>query len=411
MKNIKSNSETIDLDSPQDDEIDLLELLGVLFRYKWFIITITFLSVLGIVGFSLITLKFPPEKNPLPNVYKPSALILINEESSGGAAALLSSSGLGDLAGLAGVSTGSSYGQLAEKLIKSKSTLDIIVDEFNVAQKYNVKKFVVGNSRKTLIEHLSINYEAETSTLSIAYEDYDPIYARDIVNRLVELLDERFASIGGNKNLTRKNLLEQNLAKVEVEIAGYEAEIQRFQQEHGTLDVESLAREQVTAMAQLRSQLILEDMEIKTYSSFTLIDDPVLKRMKAARDNLAVLISEMESGYSEYDSAMPARDDLPRLALEFEHLRRNLEVQAKIYEILTQQYEITKLNAEGEEPIFQVLELADAPDLKSGPSRGMICIVVTLAAFFFSIIFVFVLNAVRNIRKDPERMKKLMGRS
>ena len=411
MKNNKSISEAKNTDITLEDEIDLLELLGVLFRHKWWIIIITFLAAAGAVGFSILTLKLPPEKNPLPNVYKPSALILINEESSGGAASLLASSGLGNLAGLAGVSTGSSYGLLAEKLIKSKSTLDEIAVQFDVAQKYEVTKSVVGNSRKALLERLSVNFEPDTSTLTIAYEDYDPVYARDIVNRFVELLDDRFASIGGNKNITRKNLLEQKLAEVDVEIARFEAQIQRFQQEHGTLDVESLAREQVMQIAQLRSQLFLKDIEIKTYSSFTILDDPVLKRMRAERENLAKLISEMESGYAEYEGVMPTQDELPRLALEFEHLKRNLEVQARIYEILTQQYEIAKLNVEGEEPIFQVLELADVPDLKSGPSRGIICVVSTLAAFFFSIILVFILNAARNIRNDPERMKKLKGQT
>lgn len=391
------------------EEIDLLALFGILFRYKWWIIIITAVAAVGVVAFSILTLILPPERNPLPNVYKPSALILLNEESGVGASTFLATSGVSSLASLVGVSTGSSYGLLAERLLKSKSMLDNIVKEFKVVEKYHISKYIIGNARRAVLARLSVSHDAETSTLTIAYEDYDPAYARDVVNRLVELIDKRFSLIGGNRNLARKDLLEQKLVEVEVEIAKIEAEIQSFQNKYGTLDVESLAREQITAIAQLRSQLILKDMEIKTYSSFTLIDDPVLKRMKAERDNLAALISEMESGYSEYESKLPAQDELPRLALEFEHMRRNLEVQVKIYEILTQEYELAKLNVEGDDQIFQVLELAEAPDLKAGPRRSIICFAVTLAAFLFSIIFVFILNAAKNVRKDPERIKKLRG--
>ena len=366
-----NKKEVPDITQVDNDEVDILELFGVILKYKWFIIIVTFIAAAAIVAFSIFTIKLQPDKSPMPNMYKPSALILINEESSG-AASFLSSSGLGALAGLAGVSGGSSYGALAEKIIRSKSTIDDIVSEFNVIQRYEIEKSPIGNSRKEVNGNLGVDYDAETSTLSISYEDYDPEYARNIVNRIVEILVERFSAIGSNKNLTRKELLEQKLAEVEVEIAKLESSIQQFQEKHGALDVETLAKEQITALAGLKSQLILKDMEIKTYSGFTSIDDPIMSRMKAERDNLANLIGEMESGYSEYEALMPIQDDLPALAIEFEHLKRNLQVQASIFEILTQQYELAKLNVEGEEQIFQTLELADIPDLKSGPSRGIL---------------------------------------
>ena len=84
-------------------------------------------------------------------------------------------------------------------------------------------------------------------------------------------------------------------------------------------------------------------------------------------------------------------------------------LQEQIYEILTQRYELAKLSIEGEEPIFQILELAEVPDRKSGPSRSIICIVTVFVAFFLSIITAFILNAVKNIKNDPEKMKRLKG--
>jgi uncharacterized protein involved in exopolysaccharide biosynthesis len=57
------------------------------------------------------------------------------------------------------------------------------------------------------------------------------------------------------------------------------------------------------------------------------------------------------------------------------------------------------------------LELAEVPDMKSGPSRGTLCIIVTFAAGFFSAFLAFVLNAIANIKKDPEAIAKLRGNS
>ncbi|OHE57412.1 MAG: hypothetical protein A2Y36_01945 [Treponema sp. GWA1_62_8] len=81
-------------------------------------------------------------------------------------------------------------------------------------------------------------------------------------------------------------------------------------------------------------------------------------------------------------------------------------VQEAIYQLLTQQHESVKLSLSGEDPAFQVLELAEAPDQKSGPSRGMICIVAVMAAFFLSVLLAFVLEAVKNIKADAEAMAK-----
>jgi hypothetical protein len=37
----------------------------------------------------------------------------------------------------------------------------------------------------------------------------------------------------------------------------------------------------------------------------------------------------------------------------------------------------------------------------------MLCIIVTFGAFFLSVFLAFLLNAVKNIREDPEAMSKL----
>jgi uncharacterized protein involved in exopolysaccharide biosynthesis len=86
-----------------------------------------------------------------------------------------------------------------------------------------------------------------------------------------------------------------------------------------------------------------------------------------------------------------------------------LATQRQIYSQLKVQYELLKVNMASEKPIFQILEMAEIPDRKSGPSRGMLCIIVTLAAGFFSVFLAFVLNAISNVKKDPQAMAKLRG--
>ncbi|OQB01089.1 MAG: hypothetical protein BWY20_02426 [Spirochaetes bacterium ADurb.Bin215] len=98
------------------------------------------------------------------------------------------------------------------------------------------------------------------------------------------------------------------------------------------------------------------------------------------------------------------------VAMEMTRLQMELEAQKQVYTQLKTQYELLKVEMASETPVFQILELAEVPDRKSGPSRGMLCIIVTFAAGFLAIMLAFMLEAIENVKKDPEAMKKLTGK-
>jgi uncharacterized protein involved in exopolysaccharide biosynthesis len=101
--------------------------------------------------------------------------------------------------------------------------------------------------------------------------------------------------------------------------------------------------------------------------------------------------------------------NIPSISLDISRIQLELGAQRQVYTQLKVQYELLKITIAIEKPVFQILEMAEVPDRKSGPSRGLICIIVTFAAGFFSVFLAFVLNAIENIRKDPEAMAKLKG--
>ncbi|AEF86032.1 putative lipopolysaccharide biosynthesis protein [Treponema primitia ZAS-2] len=100
---------------------------------------------------------------------------------------------------------------------------------------------------------------------------------------------------------------------------------------------------------------------------------------------------------------------IPSIALEQRRIALELGAQQQVYTQLKVQYELLKVTMASEKPVFQILEMAEIPDQKSGPNRGMLCIIVTFAAGFFSVFLAFIMNAIANIRKDPEAMAKLRG--
>ncbi|MFA6858063.1 MAG: lipopolysaccharide biosynthesis protein [Treponema sp.] len=318
-----------------------MDLFAVLLKRKAMIITVTVLAIVGAVAFSIISIILPPDKSPLPNVYTPKALMLINNTNSTGSSlsSMINSSGLGSLAGLAGVSTStSSYSSLAVYLAETNTFLDAIVDKFGLIAKYKITKSPRATSRMMLKHNLKAEYDTDSGVFSISYTDKNPAFAQSVVNYAADYMEYLFTQFGVDKNLLQKKNLEENIDN--------------------------------------------------SYNEIKRLEQDIRKR-------------ENTVSYGYNPSAASS------IVLDTTMLKLQLDSQKQVYTQLKTQLEVLKVTMASETPVFQILERAEVPDLKAKPSRGKLCIIVTFAAFFLSIFMAFALNAVENIKKDPEAMAKL----
>ena len=329
-------------DNTEEDEISLIDLFAVLLHYKWLIIITTLVAMIGVIIFAVVSIKLPAEDSPMPNLYTPSAKMLIQESSSsgGGISAALSSSGLGALAGMAGVSVGggSSNASLATYLVSSNQLLDAITDRFGLIEKYKLEKAVRASSRKILQQKLKADTDKDSGVFSISFTDIDPAFAQSVVNFVVDWLSNKFDELGLDKNKIQKENLERNIESSYNEIMSIQKEM----------------------------------------------------------EDLGTSIGKGGNIWA-----------MPSVTMSTSKLQLELEAQKQVYTQLKTQYELLKVQMQSESPVFQILERPEIPDMKSGPSRGKLCIIVTFAAGFFSVFLAFALNAWKNIKNDPEAMEKL----
>jgi uncharacterized protein involved in exopolysaccharide biosynthesis len=148
-------------------------------------------------------------------------------------------------------------------------------------------------------------------------------------------------------------------------------------------------------------------------------DELGLDKNKIEKENLEINIAntfqeilklEGESRRLEQSVASaPYSGRLPAITTDINRIALELDAQRQVYTQLKVQYEILKVDMASEKPVLQILEMAEVPDQKSKPSRGMLCIIVTFAAGFLAVFWAFVLNAIDNIKNDPEAMAKLRG--
>ncbi|MFW5685297.1 MAG: hypothetical protein ACOC0O_01475 [Spirochaetota bacterium] len=380
----------------------LLFYIGIIWRYKWMIAIVTFVAAVGSVGFAILSLRLPPEESPLPNFYRANAVLLQQRGGSQDVSSTIMAS--------LGIETGGGtmdYGQIAIEVLNSRSFLDRIVERNGIIERYEIVEQVRSTSREVVQANASFDYDSRTGILRVAYEDIEPEYAAQVVDSMVEELFAWFAARGGSDRLVAVQTMEEKLAEVENRIGEIEGEIEGFQQRYGVLRVEEIAQTQSDLIAGLQAQLVQLDLQISNLEEVSRIeDDPELASLRAQRQNVLNLMNRIEGGYTGGNDLLPPREELPALAAEYTRLQMDLEIQGRIYEALTEQYEVAKLTADTD-PAFTVLEPVEVPEEKSGPSRGQMVIAVTLGAFFGSVVLALVIYGLGKIMRDPEKMKLL----
>lgn len=396
----------------KENEIDLLDIVYLILKNIKTIIGLSLIISFSAVIISIISLVLSPEKGFMPNVYTPKSLVMLNNGSSSeGLSDLLGSdSGLGALAGLASASGGGnvSDADLAKKLVTKKSFYNNLDKEFNLSEVYetNKEKYPFTSLKSVIDKNLLISLDEDSGLLEISYTHIDKFLATKIVNRVTELLEEEFTEIDRVKNRSQYIIAEEQKKIVEKEISRIQSEIITFQNKYRMIDATTTTNEIARLLSNLQTQLLQKEVAIESYGRISNVRDPGYTRLINERKAIETSIRKLENGdVGDY----PSLDELPILAMELNKLKSALEIQLMGYKAIEQQYQTLKLTAGGTGPTFQVIERAEVPEMKSGPSRGKLCIVVTFAGFFVSVLLVFLKEYWLNIKNDPEKMKKLRG--
>lgn len=388
----------------QNHGIDYIELalryLRLVLKRKWLVVGITGSITLATVVFFLITIKLPPEKSPLPNIYTAEAtLFVVPNAQSGISESILNALGVSQQSGQ---SSGFNNGDMILEILRSRTILDRLIEEFNIFEKYSIPEKEKTKSREFLLASMNHAYSRNTGSLRLSFISSDPVFARDIVNRSVQLLDEWFVL---NRSLAKqksKLILEQKLEEVSADISSLQARLKNLQQKYGVLNAQELGVSQAASLANLRSQLIMKEIEIKNYSIYSRINDPRLEQLNEELQNLRDLINKNQVTITASSADSGKQRTIADVAQEFTQLTNELDIQQRIYNTLSPQYEAAKLAPESE-PIFSVFELAEIPDVKTGPNRKKYIVLAFGGGLALSIGIVFLLNFLEKWRAEYMR--------
>jgi uncharacterized protein involved in exopolysaccharide biosynthesis len=371
-----SASSTVLVEPPQVggyDEPDAhvaLQRLRLLLDQRFFLLRIT---ACGLALATLLAFLLPVRYEARTQLMPPDS------ELSSGLASLMAMStrsgdGLGMLAGdFLGLKTS---GALFIGILRSETVEDRIVDKFDLRSVYGVKR--MQEARRHLEENTEISEDRKSGILAIAVTDHSRERATAIARAYVDELDRLVVELNTSAAHRERVFLEERLKSVKQDLDSSAKEFSQFASQNTAIDIKEQGRAMVEAAASLQGHLIAAQSELEGLRQIYADSNVRVKAVRARIDELRKKLEQMgdgdlsPGGSAEGNSLYPSIRKLPLLGVTYAELYRNNKVQETIYELLTQQCELAKVQEAKETPSVKVLDGAKLPEKKSFPPRLLI---------------------------------------
>ena len=380
-----------------DDEINLMDLVLVLAKHNRFIIKLTASVAVLAVIYALLQ----------PNIYTAKTVILPPQQGASTASMLLGQ--LGGLAGLAGGAAGiKSPNELHIGMLKSRTLADKMIARFNLKQKFKAKTMEA--TRAALAGGTEIK-TGKDGFITIEYSDKDPKFAASVANAYVEELDKLNNTLAVTEASRKRLFFETQLKMTRDNLAAAEVGFKQTQERTGLIQPEAQGQAIIMAASNLRAQVTAAEVKLQSMGSFATPQNPDYQKLQQTLTSLRAQLAKAErNGVQGRGDIMVPTGKLPETGLEYIRKMRDLKYQETLFELLSKQFEIAKIDEAKEAALIQVVDKALVPEQKSKPKRSLIVILATLMAFFLSVLLAFVREASERASLDSasaERMNLL----
>ncbi len=338
-------------------------------------------GIYALLASTLLAFLIPPR-------YKAKAQLMPPEGQQGLGAALmgaLSSRGTaGALGGLAGDLLGmKNSGALFVGVLNSRTVADRMIAEFDLGHVYHDSK--MEDARDDLESHSDIAEDRKSGILSIAVTDHNPRRAAAMAQAYVSELDRLVSQLSTSSARRERIFLEGRLHEVKGDLDAAAKQFSEFASKNTALDIPAQGKAMLEAAATLQGQLIAAESELSGLEQIYAESNVRVKSLKARVGKLNQQLQKLGG-----DAANPTSDEgliappikkLPLLGVTYANLYRQNKIEETVYELLTQQYELAKVQEAKEIPTVKILDAPVLPTKRLFPGPVALICLGTLVGF------------------------------
>ncbi|MGD0402198.1 MAG: Wzz/FepE/Etk N-terminal domain-containing protein [Candidatus Acidiferrales bacterium] len=371
------------------------------------------MTVIGLALATLIAFLIPKSYTSTtqlmpPDTQSTSGMAMMAAFAAKGSSSL--GSAAGDLLGL------KSTGALFVGVLRSQTSEDRVIEQFDLRKIYG--KRLVADARAKLDESTSVSEDRKSGIITISVTDRSAERAAALANAYVDELNSLVTDLSTSAAHRQRVFLEERLKVVKQDLDDASNQLAQFSSRNNTLDIEqegkamldvaaTIAGQMVAAQAQLEGlRRIYTDSNPRVQASVARVEElrKQLQRLGGANGKASEGAEAIQNSSS--DMPYPSIKNLPLLSVKYADYYRRAKIQETVYELLTQQYELAKMEEAKETPSIKVLDPGTIPEKKSFPPR--LSIMLTGAFLGFSLSVVWVLGSARWNEVDPQDPRKIL---
>jgi uncharacterized protein involved in exopolysaccharide biosynthesis len=319
----------------------------------------------------------------------------------------MSSGVMGMASDLLGLKTS---GALFISILSSDAVQDKLIDRFDLRGEYWVSTYAA--ARKKLAARTDFEEDKKSGVITVRVQDHDPNRAAALAAAYVDELNHMVADLNTSAAHRERLFLEERLSVVKQELDRSSKEFSEFSSTHSTLDLKTQGQAMVQAAATLRGQEIAAQAELRGLEQIYTPYNVRVKEVKARigelqhqLEKLGGVATQPEPDIEKGEDLYPSIRQLPVLGVTFTDLYRRLRINETVFETLTKEYELARVQEAKEVPSVKVLVPAQRPERRHGPPRLLIFLGGTLLSIVLGSAWVLGRDVWENIAPGSHRKR------
>jgi capsule polysaccharide export protein KpsE/RkpR len=359
----------------------------------------------GLLVAALVSLIIPPKYESITRIMPPE------KQGLGGLAAMLAAAGGGAGDGASSLVGGvvsdamgiKSSGAIYIGVLNSATVQDTLIDHFNLRKVYGVE--YQKDARERLAGATDISEDRKSGIISITVTDRSRERSMEMARAYVDGLNGLTAKLNTSAAHRERMFIEERLKTVKQDLDAASKDLSEFSSKNLTLDVKEQGKAMMEGTAALAGELIAAESELSGLEQIYTANNVRVRSLQARVGELKRKLSELRGSDTDSNPAGEgAADDfgvsiakLPALGVTYYDLYRRVKIQETVFEVLTKQYELAKVQEAKEIPTIKVLDEAKLPETKSSPKRRIITVLGAFLAAILATAYVMVSARLRTM--------------
>lgn len=347
----------------------------------------------------------------IPKRYQAVARLMPPDEGSGSGAALLAAVGRSVGGGLANVAQQAlgvelkTSGDLFIGILQSDTVRDDLIHKFNLQRLYHDRH--IEAARDDLASHTDIAADPKSGIITLKVIDHSAKRSAEMVDEYINELNWVVNNLSTSSAHKERVFLDQRLAEVKGNLESSEKQFSQFASQKDAMDIPMQGRAMLQTAAALQGQLIAAESELQGLRQIYTDNNARVRSLEARVNELRAALERIGGANANESSSAqelyPSLRQLPLLGVTYADLLRRTKVEEAVFETLTQEDELAKVQEAKEIPSVKILDAPEVPDEKSFPPRPLIICLGTLLTGVFCSVWIIAQSAWEKVDASDAR--------